>query len=259
MNNLANDYYVTDEETLDTIGKRLAEKMKEEGLSQRKLEKLVKESGGEISRGTIANIIQEKTNPLPGTLAAICKALGCKMEYLTGVVEKPSLELQYICDYTGLSVPAVEKLHEINGRLDQQSREEIEKIGGWKHSNTPFVTIRDYKSFIDIINGIICSPDFLEILNSYQKKTDAFDQVEIQSDARSIQAVTTYDAQHFSEQIPAAASISVSAPGKEAYYDNVPKDQLKRVIINGLDVTEQTLKQALLRELQDSIDRLFTE
>ena len=63
------------------IGKRIAEKMKEQGISQNRLSKLA-----QISQSGLSSIISGQVSPKENTLQAIAKALGCSVSELIGEI-----------------------------------------------------------------------------------------------------------------------------------------------------------------------------
>lgn len=120
---MSNSFYTFTQEELKTISNRLQAKMQAAGISQRQLANKSK-----VSRANINDMINghyssdgsnEKVfrNHEPETYKKICDGfdiLGevCSMEYLLGEVRQSTHDLQFICDYTGLSEEAVRKLHE---------------------------------------------------------------------------------------------------------------------------------------------------
>lgn len=63
------------------VGKRIAEKMKEQGISQNRLSKLA-----QISQSGLSSIISGQVSPKENTLQAIAKALGCTVSELIGEI-----------------------------------------------------------------------------------------------------------------------------------------------------------------------------
>ena len=63
------------------VGKRIAEKMKEQGISQNRLSKLA-----QISQSGLSSIISGQVSPKENTLQAIAKALGCTISELIGEI-----------------------------------------------------------------------------------------------------------------------------------------------------------------------------
>ena len=63
------------------VGKRIAEKMKEQGISQNRLSKLA-----QISQSGLSSIISGQVSPKENTLQAIAKALGCSVSELIGEI-----------------------------------------------------------------------------------------------------------------------------------------------------------------------------
>lgn len=113
---LNNQFYMFTQDELKTISDRIKAKMEERNLSQ---SKLARESGlsrpqvNAMLNGYCPNGSNERQfrNPKPETLQKICKGLECDMEYLIGKIDHSTHDLQFICDYTGLSERAVEWLH----------------------------------------------------------------------------------------------------------------------------------------------------
>lgn len=79
----------------------------DKGLTQKELAKALN-----IVHSTISDIEKSKNPPTIEQLQAYHKYFGVSYEYLLGETKAQSLDIQMICEYTGLSENAVEKLHE---------------------------------------------------------------------------------------------------------------------------------------------------
>lgn len=79
----------------------------DKGLTQKELAKALN-----IVHSTISDIEKSKNPPTIEQLQAYHKYFNVSYEYLLGETKAQSLDIQMICEYTGLSENAVEKLHE---------------------------------------------------------------------------------------------------------------------------------------------------
>lgn len=109
------------------FSERLRERRKEKGyISQRAFAKAYDEkfppkrkddSNGSDSGflGTLKNYESggAKCNPKLEYVVNICKLLDCSVDYLLGEINTPTHELEFVCDFTGLSLESVAILHEL--------------------------------------------------------------------------------------------------------------------------------------------------
>lgn len=183
---LNNQFYTFSQAELKTIGGKLKEKMIEKGFSQNSLA----EASG-ISRPTINGMINgcyakngtaEKVfhNPKPQTLLKLCDVLGCDMEYFTGEIEHSTHDLQFICEYTGLSEEAIEKLHFDVQHPEYWGIDAMDETGNNPLPNNGFVK---YCRLPNTINKIIMHPHFIPFLLSTGRETDT-DRMVIESTLR---------------------------------------------------------------------------
>mgnify|MGYP003305461052 CR=1 FL=1 len=165
---LNNQFYTFTQEELETIGKRLKDKMKETGLSQNRLHEI---SG--VSRPLINSMIngyyennggteRRYHNPKPGTLLKLCNALGCDMEYFTGEIEHSTHDLQFICEYTGLSESAVSYLHFSSIKDKEFSLKLPDELSFLVDE---FVE----NSFVNIVSRIIENKTLVNLITKYQR------------------------------------------------------------------------------------------
>lgn len=71
--------------------------------------------------GTVQSWEQGKTTPTAEVLGNICELLDCDADYLFGRIDERNHTLADIRDYTGLSVEAIEQLHEYVGFLSKEN------------------------------------------------------------------------------------------------------------------------------------------
>lgn len=93
-----------------TLGEKIKEIRKENNLNQSEFGKLFG-----LTQNTITNIENDKRLPTYEILTEISKQFNVSTDYLLGVSEAKTsnIELKAICDYTGLTEEAVNKLHEM--------------------------------------------------------------------------------------------------------------------------------------------------
>ncbi len=82
---------------------------KEKGFTQKQLAEILG-----VATGTLQQYELGKREPSFETLVILAKKFRVSADYLLGISDNPSpsIEKQAICDYTGLSLSAVENLHE---------------------------------------------------------------------------------------------------------------------------------------------------
>ena len=164
---MLNSFYTFTQEQLQTIAERLQQKMKEDDIS---INKLFKESG--VTRPTITDMLKghyasdgsterEFRNHEPETYLKICEGLqkcgsDCTMDYLLGEIEHSTPDLQYICDYTGLSEKAVRRLHRA-AKADRMPIY-IDEIDNGKELS--------YSLFADTISKFILNQEFIDTVLS---------------------------------------------------------------------------------------------
>lgn len=166
---MLNSFYTFTQEQLQTIAERLQQKMKEDDIS---INKLYKESG--VTRPTITDMLKghyasdgsterEFRNHEPETYSKICEGLqkcgsDCTMKYLLGEIEHSTPDLQYICDYTGLSEKAVRRLHRAANADRMPISIHIDGNGNGKEFS--------YSLFADTISKIILNQEFIDTVLS---------------------------------------------------------------------------------------------
>lgn len=88
---------------------RKARKAKYKAEGKYKTQELFAEALG-CSVETVRNWEQGRTPPETGTLFLIAELLDCDLDYLTGRIERPTHDLEFITDQLGLSEEAVKKI-----------------------------------------------------------------------------------------------------------------------------------------------------
>lgn len=93
-----------------TLGEKIKEIRKEHNLNQSEFGELFG-----LTQNTITNIENDKRFPTYEILIEIAKRFNISVDYLLGLSEAKTnnIELKAICDYTGLTEEAVNKLHEL--------------------------------------------------------------------------------------------------------------------------------------------------
>lgn len=82
--------------------------------------------------GTVQSQEQGKSTPTAEVLANICDLLGCDADYLLGRIDQRTHDLSVAHKYTGLSVEALEQLHEYRENLATEPNwEEIRDNEAW--------------------------------------------------------------------------------------------------------------------------------
>lgn len=129
----------------------------DKGLTQKELAKALN-----IVHSTISDIEKSKNPPTIEQLQAYHKYFGVSYEYLLGETYVMKPDLQLICEYTGLSENAVEKLHEFytaeyGHRYVERVNKSVEIEG---IENCP--EFNDYA--MNFINHLITDDDFANII-----------------------------------------------------------------------------------------------
>lgn len=93
-----------------TLGEKIKEIRKKHNLNQSEFGELFG-----LTQNTITNIENDKRFPTYEILIEIAKRFNISVDYLLGLSEAKTnnIELKAICDYTGLTEEAVNKLHEL--------------------------------------------------------------------------------------------------------------------------------------------------
>lgn len=93
-----------------TLGEKIKEIRKEHNLNQSEFGELFG-----LTQNTITNIENDKRFPTYEILIEIAKRFNISVDYLLGLSEAKTnnIEIKAICDYTGLTEEAVNKLHEM--------------------------------------------------------------------------------------------------------------------------------------------------
>ncbi len=66
-----------------------------------------------VSLNTVQKWEQGKTSPTLGEFQDLCDFFSCDADYLLGRIDEKTHDLNFVCEYTGLSADAVEKLHSV--------------------------------------------------------------------------------------------------------------------------------------------------
>lgn len=95
--------------------KRLKEIMEKRGENQTSLAKKITEQYVTIQRQTISLYMNGQSKPDTERLTAIAKVLDVSADWLLGLSDVQSMdgEVKQVCEHTGLSQAAVERLHQI--------------------------------------------------------------------------------------------------------------------------------------------------
>lgn len=88
-----------------SFGERLKEQIKAKGYTRQQFA----DSIG-VSTVTVQLWTSDKKKPTTEHLFRICEALNCDLDYLLGRIKEKTHDLQFVCDYTGLTSAAVEAL-----------------------------------------------------------------------------------------------------------------------------------------------------
>lgn len=106
-----------------TMGEKIGDLLSDRGINSQKLS----EDTG-IPKATISEIISDKDKNFGyKTIIKIAKALNVSVDYLVGLESEPTNDKgkQFVCEYTGLSLQAVEKLYSLNEKHSTQKQIEI--------------------------------------------------------------------------------------------------------------------------------------
>lgn len=91
------------------LQKELVEKLNE--LDDEKMHVILK---------TVQNWEQGVSKPNLDTLLKLCDFYHCDLDYLVGRIDEKTHDLQFICDYTGLSAESINLLHEWHTSSDNR-------------------------------------------------------------------------------------------------------------------------------------------
>ncbi len=150
--------------TTETFAERLADLIADRNIS---LDKIGKEIG--VSKSTLSKYTNDEAEAPIGTLVKLANYFNVSADYLIGISEAKTnnKDLQFICDYTGLSNETIETLHKescretfLNGILQKTSN--VEEYTG----------IDMHKTYLKSKNEFINSEHFEEILSCIT--TDSF-------------------------------------------------------------------------------------
>lgn len=108
----SNQAYQTENSVFAT---RLREIMKDRGENQTSLAEKITEQYVTIQRQTISLYMNGQSKPDTERLTAIAKVLNISVDWLLGLseIKSTNYEVRQVCNYTGLSQVAVERLHQI--------------------------------------------------------------------------------------------------------------------------------------------------
>jgi len=103
------------------FAKRLTQLIEKHGLKQREVAEAI-----EVQRQTVSLYTKGQALPDVACLVKMTKLFNVSADYLLGLTKTPTLEAdkRAVCDYVGLSEPAVDFLHEIKGD-ERYSRSEL--------------------------------------------------------------------------------------------------------------------------------------
>ena len=103
------------------FAKRLTQLIEKHGLKQREVAEAI-----EVQRQTVSLYTKGQALPDIACLVKMTKLFNVSADYLLGLTKTPTLEAdkRAVCDYVGLSEPAVDFLHEIKGD-ERYSRSEL--------------------------------------------------------------------------------------------------------------------------------------
>lgn len=104
---------------------RLCEIMEERGENQTTLAAKITEQYGIIQRQSIAQYMKGKCNPDTIRLSAICKALNVSADYLLGLSDYKTtdLDLRTVCEYLSLSESSVKGIMSaLEDYMDRRSK-----------------------------------------------------------------------------------------------------------------------------------------
>ena len=103
------------------FARRLTQLIEKHGLKQREVAEAI-----EVQRQTVSLYTKGQALPDVACLVKMTKLFNVSADYLLGLTKTPTLEAdkRAVCDYVGLSEPAVDFLHEIKGD-ERYSRSEL--------------------------------------------------------------------------------------------------------------------------------------
>ena len=144
-----------------TVAARLAAARKENNYTQEEIADLLK-----CSRATITNYENGRRSPDYESLVILAKKYNVTTDYLLGVTgaETTDKDIRYICDYTGLSEKAVEKLNKYKlcseCEKDPLTDEELAEMALGKRKpdlakTSMTLFSREFKNYIFILNSLI--------------------------------------------------------------------------------------------------------
>lgn len=109
-------YKINESSPLYKFADRLKELRDKEGYTNKELKKAIEgKLGYEFSESTLNNWLQHYGFPDNEKLVAICKVFPpYSVDYFMGVIDKPSYDLAFIEEYTGLSCETIERLKDIS-------------------------------------------------------------------------------------------------------------------------------------------------
>ena len=90
------------------------------------LNEAYKAEGFSVTVDTVENWEQGKSSPAMNVFLKLCDFFDCSADYLLYKIDEKNHDLQFICEYTGLSENAVEKLHSVY--FDKQSKAFINRL-----------------------------------------------------------------------------------------------------------------------------------
>ena len=147
------------------FGTRLKEQMNKKGMKQKDL---VDKMG--VSESTVKDWYQHYKFPSEMNLAELCRIFApCSMDYFHGNIDEPNYDVNFIVEYTGLSVEAVEQLHELKTKsattvlprfgpeewTEEKDGEIIQHIG-----SSDFIDV----NLAGILDKLLRNDDFVKLL-----------------------------------------------------------------------------------------------
>jgi transcriptional regulator with XRE-family HTH domain len=104
------------------FAKRLTKLIDEHGLKQREVAEAI-----EVQRQTVSLYTKGQALPDISTLTKIMKLFNASADYLLGITKAPTVDTKKraVCDYVGLTEPAVDFLHEMKADKEKYSLSEL--------------------------------------------------------------------------------------------------------------------------------------
>lgn len=106
-----------------TMGEKIGDLLDKKGINAQKLSE-----DTSIPKATISEIISDKNKNFGyKTIVKIAESLNVSVDYLVGLENEPTndKDKQFVCEYTGLSLKAIDTLYSLNQKYSTQKQIEI--------------------------------------------------------------------------------------------------------------------------------------